>query len=73
MRATDILEMRPEGLHCPAAGVFIDPHRPVDRAIVTHGHADHCRPGHRRILATPQTLAIARARYGETAFGAAQA
>ncbi|MEM1315298.1 MAG: ligase-associated DNA damage response exonuclease, partial [Pseudomonadota bacterium] len=47
--------------------------RPVDRAIVTHGHADHCRPGHRRILATPQTLAIARARYGETAFGAAQA
>lgn len=73
MHPSDLLELRPEGLFCPPAGVFVDPHRPVGRAIVTHGHADHCRPGHRRLLATPQTLAIARARYGETAFGSTQA
>ncbi|MCI4664228.1 MAG: ligase-associated DNA damage response exonuclease [Neomegalonema sp.] len=60
-------------LFCPAGGFYIDPLRVVDRAIVTHGHSDHCRPGHGKVLATAATLAIARARYGERAFGAAQA
>ncbi|MEO0681833.1 MAG: ligase-associated DNA damage response exonuclease [Pseudomonadota bacterium] len=73
MKPEDLLQLRPEGLYCPPAGVYIDPHRPVDRAVVTHGHSDHCRPGHRRLLATPETLAIARARYGASAFGSVQA
>lgn len=73
MRPTDLLELRPEGLYCPPAGVFIDPVRPVDRAVVTHGHGDHCRPGSCALLATPETVAIARARYGETAFETTQA
>ncbi|MDF2231116.1 ligase-associated DNA damage response exonuclease [Albimonas sp. CAU 1670] len=71
--ATDLLELRPEGLYCPPAGVYIDPHRPVGRAVVTHGHGDHCRPGSRALLATPQTLAIAAARYGRDAFARTQA
>ena len=71
--ATDLLELRPEGLYCPPAGVYIDPHRPVAKAVVTHGHGDHCRPGSRALLATPETVAIAAARYGRDAFARTQA
>lgn len=39
----------------------------MPRAVLTHGHADHARAGHRAVLATPETLAILKARYGETA------
>jgi putative mRNA 3-end processing factor len=73
MHATDLLDLRPEGLYCPPGDFYVDPVRPVPRAIVTHGHADHCRPGSAAILATPQTLRIAEARYGAGAFGATQA
>ncbi len=69
MSAAPLLVLRPEGLYCPAADLFIDPVRPVARALVTHGHADHCRPGSSALLCTPETAAIARARYGEAAFG----
>ena len=72
MAATDLLDLRPEGLFCPPAGVYIDPHRPVPRAVITHGHGDHCRPGSRLALATPETLAIAAARYGRDAFARTQ-
>ncbi|WP_417515768.1 ligase-associated DNA damage response exonuclease [Minwuia sp.] len=57
------LENRPEGLYCRPGGFFIDPHRPVDKAVLTHGHADHTRPGNHTILATPETVAIAESRY----------
>ena len=73
MRATDLLEPRPEGLYCPQGDFWVDPVRPVPRAVVTHGHADHCRPGAEALLATPETARIAAARYGEGAFGAVQA
>ena len=36
---------RPEGLFCPAGNFYIDPSRPVARAVITHGHGDHARPG----------------------------
>jgi putative mRNA 3-end processing factor len=61
------LKVLPQGLFCEPGGFFIDPLRPVDRAIVTHGHSDHARPGNRAVLATEQTLAIMRARLGEGA------
>ncbi|MEM9100285.1 MAG: ligase-associated DNA damage response exonuclease [Pseudomonadota bacterium] len=67
-----LLSLTPEGLYCAAGGFHIDPHRPVSRAVVTHGHADHCRAGHAHALATPETLAIAAVRYGEDAFGQSQ-
>ncbi len=73
MRATDLLTLTDKGLYCPQGGFHIDPHKPAGRAVITHGHADHCRPGSKRILATPDTLAIATARYGEKAFAAQQA
>jgi putative mRNA 3-end processing factor len=59
------LEVRPEGLYCAPARAYIDPTRAVDRAIITHGHADHARPGHRAVLATKETLQIMAVRYGE--------
>src|SRR4051794_20547428 len=62
----------PQGLHCLPAGLYIDPPRPVPRAVITHGHADHARPGHAAVLATPETLAIMRARMGEAAAGSSQ-
>jgi putative mRNA 3-end processing factor len=64
MRPQDLLIPRPEGLYCPPGDFFIDPVRPVDRAVITHGHADHARAGHRVVAATPATLAIMAVRYG---------
>ena len=61
------LEVRPEGLYVRPADVFVDPLRPVPRAIVTHGHSDHARPGHGMVIATPATLAIMALRLGEGA------
>lgn len=61
------LRPTPAGLWCEAGGFHVDPHRPVDRAVITHGHADHARPGHGSVLATPETAAIMRARYGNDA------
>jgi putative mRNA 3-end processing factor len=66
------LRVTPEGLLCEPAGLYIDPVRPVARAVITHGHADHARPGHGAVLATPETLAIMRARLGEAAAGERQ-
>ncbi|MGL4975866.1 MAG: ligase-associated DNA damage response exonuclease, partial [Bosea sp. (in: a-proteobacteria)] len=61
----DLLHPTPKGLYCPPADVYIDPVRPVARALVTHGHADHARPGNEAVLATDETLAIMALRYGE--------
>ena len=52
---------------------FVDPVRPADRAVITHGHADHARPGNASVLATDQTLAIMQARYGDQAGASLQA
>jgi putative mRNA 3-end processing factor len=65
-----LLRSTPAGLYCPPGDFYIDPVRPVARAVITHGHADHARGGHGAVLATPQTLAIMAARYG-TDFAAA--
>ena len=48
------LKVTPKGSHCVPGDFFIDPHSGVDRAIVTHGHGDHARPGHRSTLATAE-------------------
>jgi len=63
--AAEFLEIKDEGLYCPPGGFYIDPVRPVDKALITHGHADHARAGHGAVMATPQTLDIMAIRYGE--------
>lgn len=66
------IRVQPEGLFVVAGGFHVDPARPVERALVTHGHSDHARPGNAAVLATPETLAIMRARYGDAAGAALQ-
>lgn len=66
------LHPTPSGLFCLPGGFHIDPVRPVARAIVTHGHSDHARPGHDAVLATAETLAVMRMRLGNGAGHAQQ-
>ncbi len=66
------LSVSAAGLYCAPGDFHIDPVRPVERAVISHGHSDHARAGHVKVLATPETLAIMQARYGEEAFTAAQ-
>jgi len=61
------LRVLPQGLFCEPGGFFIDPTRPVDRAVITHAHSDHARPGHQAVLASPETLALMRERLGAQA------
>ena len=58
------VEVRPQGLYVVPGGFYIDPLRAVDRAVITHGHSDHARAGHRAVLATVETLAIMAHRLG---------
>lgn len=66
------LRVTPDGLFCEPGGFFVDPMRAVERAVITHGHSDHARPGHAHVLATRATLAIMRARMGEDRAGQSQ-
>ena len=72
IRPEQLLCPRPEGLYCLPGEFYIDPVRPVDRAVITHGHADHARAGHGRVLATQATLDIMTVRYGEAFAGSVQ-
>ena len=65
MRPQDILMPVAAGLCCKPGGFHIDPVRPVERAVITHGHSDHARPGHGAVLATQETLDMMRLRYGD--------
>ncbi|WP_100643624.1 ligase-associated DNA damage response exonuclease [Alteromonas facilis] len=65
------IEIRDEGLYCKPAHCFIDPHHPVERAIITHGHADHARAGNHWVVATQATLDIMHLRYAPNAWSEA--
>ena len=67
------LRVTPAGLYCAPGDFYIDPTEPVPRAVITHGHSDHARPGHALLLATEGAIAIMRQRYGELAGGSLQA
>jgi len=72
-----LIEPTPHGLFCDAGGFHIDPWQPVPRAVITHAHADHLRPGSARYLCAAASLPVVRRRlppdahvtalaYGET-------
>ena len=61
----DMVVARKEGLYCVPGEFYIDPWRPVDRAVITHAHADHARVGHGSYLATEVGARVLRARLGE--------
>ena len=56
-----------KGLYCRPGGFHIDPYGGAKRAVVTHGHSDHARPGHDHVLATRETLAVMTTRLGTPA------
>ena len=60
-----MIKLRPEGLYCPAGDFYIDPWRPVARAVITHGHGDHARRGMGAYYATDPTLPILVWRLGQ--------
>lgn len=59
-----LLEFTSEGIYCPQADVYLDPWKPVNRAVISHGHADHARPGHRHYLCTHGAATVIRYRLG---------
>ncbi len=65
--AEDLIVRRPEGLYCPAGDFHIDPWRKVERAVITHAHADHARTGHRHYLTAQRGVGVLRARLGRIA------
>jgi len=67
------LRPEPAGLYCIPGDFHIDPAAAVPRAVITHGHSDHARPGHGAVLATADTLAIMRLRLGEAGAAHGQA
>jgi putative mRNA 3-end processing factor len=73
IRPEDILVPSPSGVCCRRGGFHIDPTRAVERAVITHAHSDHARPGHGAVLATPETLDLMRLRYGANFAGTTQA
>ena len=60
----DLIVARPEGLYCPPGDFYIDPWRPVDRAVITHAHSDHARTGSGHYLASNLSAPILRKRLG---------
>ena len=62
-----MLVERPEGLFCPAGGFYIDPWQPVARALITHAHGDHARPGSAAYLCASPGAGLLRRRFGADA------
>ncbi len=60
-----VLEFREAGIYCPAADAYIDPWRPVERALITHGHSDHARWGHKHYMCTHAAASVIRHRLGD--------
>ncbi|MCA9445429.1 MAG: DNA ligase-associated DEXH box helicase, partial [Candidatus Omnitrophica bacterium] len=63
----DLIRWTDHGLFCEPGNFFIDPWRPVDRAVITHGHSDHSRPGSTHYLCSNQSLSLLRARLPDEA------
>lgn len=65
--STQLIQESPSGLYCDAGDFYIDPWRKVQRAVITHAHADHARPGSTRYLATREGRRVLRSRLGPSA------
>jgi putative mRNA 3-end processing factor len=61
----DMVVVRKEGLYCVPGQFYIDPWRPVDRAVITHAHGDHARMGHGHYLSAASGVGILKSRLGQ--------
>jgi len=64
---SDLVVVKKEGLYCVPGDFYIDPWRPVPRAVITHAHADHARVGHGQYLTAAPGVNVLRARLGDIA------
>ena len=64
LEKSHLVVARPEGLYCPPGNFYIDPWKPVDRAVITHAHSDHARVGHGHYLAQTDSEGTLRTRLG---------
>jgi putative mRNA 3-end processing factor len=62
-----MLQETPDGLFCPGGGFHVDPWQPVERALITHAHGDHARPGHAAYLCAEAGAPLLRRRLGADA------
>jgi putative mRNA 3-end processing factor len=65
MTRDPVLTFTERGVFCPAGNFYVDPWKPVDRALITHGHADHARSGHGSYLCTAAAAPVLRFRLGD--------
>ena len=61
----NLISFTEKGLYCERGGFYIDPWKPVDKAIITHGHGDHAYFGHKYYLCHTFTKPILQLRLGE--------
>ena len=59
-----LLEFNDKGIYCSRASVYIDPWKPVDKALITHGHSDHARYGHKHYMAVESAVPVIKYRLG---------
>ncbi len=64
---TPLIQETPAGLYCEIGDFYVDPWQRVPRAVITHAHADHARPGSAKYLATREGRRILRTRLGPSA------
>ena len=63
----DLITLEPAGLFCPPGGFYVDPWRPVERAVITHAHGDHASFGHEHYLTSQAGEHVTRRRVGSEA------
>ncbi len=61
-----LLKFTTKGIYCPQGKIYIDPWKPVNKALITHCRADHSRPGHQHYLAHHHSESIMRQRLGHS-------
>ncbi|MEJ1223125.1 ligase-associated DNA damage response exonuclease [Sediminicola sp. 1XM1-17] len=60
-----LLQFTGKGIYCSVAKVYLDPWKPVDHAIISHGHADHSRYGHKKYITHHHNVPIIKHRLGD--------
>jgi putative mRNA 3-end processing factor len=63
-----LIEFTDRGLYCPAGRFYIDPWKPVERAVITHAHSDHAYPGHQHYLCHHHTKPLLQLRLGDNSY-----
>lgn len=67
-----LIEFTDKGLYCPPGRFYIDPWKPVGKAVITHAHSDHARPGSESYLCHKQCKPLLQLRLGDNNYQAVE-